>query len=52
MTEREFIEFYAEGSDISVEELLSFMHPEPCDCDDELCQGWSMEFGPKETTHD
>jgi hypothetical protein len=43
MTKGQFEQMYAENSGLSVAELHEFgMHAEPCDCEEECCQGWQM----------
>ena len=45
MTLEEFEEAYAEGSGVTVEELHAMgLYGEPCDCGDDLCWGWQMNW--------
>lgn len=38
----EFERGYCERSGISVEQMRQWNHVVPCDCGDEICEGWAM----------
>lgn len=43
MSAEEFEAAYAERSGVTVEQLHEAgRHAEPCDCGDDLCEGWAM----------
>jgi hypothetical protein len=46
MTKEEFEQGYAERSGTTVEKLHDLeLHGEPCDCEEESCEGWQMVRG-------
>ena len=44
MTEDEFVQRYAAGSGLTIEELKKLnLVPAQCDCGERTCQGWQMK---------
>lgn len=43
-TADEFLADYLEGSGLDSEEFLAVRYVAPCECGDELCTGWAMEW--------
>jgi hypothetical protein len=43
-TAEEFVKYYAENSGETVEEILEWRYPMPCDCENEICTGWQMKI--------
>lgn len=45
MTAEEFEAVYAEWSNMTVDQLHDLgLYPEPCDCGEDMCQGWAMDL--------
>ena len=42
ISREEFEQAYARRSGVALEWLLQHRHAVPCDCGDELCEGWAM----------
>ncbi len=47
MTKDEFEAGYAERSEMTLAELHAMdLHGRPCDCDEDICEGWQMVLSP------
>lgn len=53
MTKEEFEKGYAERSDLTLERLHELgMKGAPCDCFEDICQGWQMLFEKRSIVYD